>query len=53
MGPITVIPFLESCRLILLLEEEELDNEEFSSCSRLDELPKWLLFSSLIEAEDG
>jgi hypothetical protein len=39
---------------VLLLEEEEvLDNEEFSSCSRLDELPKWLLFSSLIEAEDG
>ena len=53
MGPIKVIPVLGSSSLLLLLEEKDsLDSEEFSSCGEMDELPKWLLFSSLIETED-
>ena len=54
MGAITVIPSLVSSSLLLLLEEEDsLDSEELSSCGGLDELPKWLLFLSLIETEEG
>ena len=41
-GAITVIPIVGSSSLLLLLEEED----------SLDS-PKWLLFSSLIETEDG
>ncbi len=42
-----------SSSLLLLPEEEDsLDTEEISSCA-LDESPKWLLFLSLIETEEG
>ena len=54
MGAITVIPIIGSSHLLLLLEEEDsLDSEELSSCGGLGELPKWLLFLSLIETEEG
>ena len=43
---------LGSSSLLLVLEEiDSLDIDKTSSCGGPDELPKWLLFSSLMEID--